>query len=107
MVYDFTSVDDFLKTLDAEAAATNRQSFNHFISQNVRVVLTDNLAYWIKDGIFLQADLDETGKILEETSRKVDIMSMDSVQLMKMSYIVDKLTEGKPNDNRSSGNSQF
>jgi hypothetical protein len=46
----------------------------------------------------------ENGVIDKETTRTVDIMGMDEVQLKKASYIVDKLTDGIRNDYGGSGN---
>jgi hypothetical protein len=64
----------------------------------------DGRAYWIKDNQFYCADL-VNGNVDQETAKPVDTMGMDKVQLDKMFFIVQKLTEGKADDRRSSGNS--
>jgi hypothetical protein len=80
-----------------------RQSSKYEDSMNIRVIFLDSQAYWIRDNTFYMADM-ENGVIDKETTRTVDIMGMDEVQLKKASYIVDKLTEGIQNDYGSSGN---
>ena len=85
----------------------NSQSYNYLEKISVRVVFTDNKAYWVAGNTFYSADLDEEGYVEENSTSQVDIMGMDSVELEKMSYIVEMLTEGKRNDNRGSGNQEF
>jgi len=63
-------------------------------------------AYWIKDNTVYSADILD-GIIQEDSTKKVDIMSMDKVQLDEMIYIIDMLTEGASNENGSSGNKEF
>jgi hypothetical protein len=78
---------------------------NHYDGTKVRILFTDDQAYWIKDNAVFAAPLDpESGLILDDHAKEVDMMGMDKVQLNEMMFIVDKLTEGKENDNRSSGN---
>ena len=71
-------------------------------SMHIRVVFTSTEAYWIKDNKFYVADV-EDGEIQNETTRIVDIMGMDKVELDRMVTIVDKLTEGLSNDHSDSG----
>ena len=80
-----------------------RQSSKYEDSINIRVIFLDSQAYWIRDNTFYMADMAD-GVIDKETTRTVDIMGMDEVQLKKASYIVDKLTEGIQNDYGGSGN---
>jgi hypothetical protein len=80
-----------------------RQSSKYEDSINIRVIFLDSQAYWIRDNTFYMADM-VNGVIDKETTRTVDIMGMDEVQLKKASYIVDKLTEGIRNDYGGSGN---
>ena len=68
----------------------------------IKILFLDNKAYWIKDNTFYSADVVDK-QVIEETTKIVDIMSMDKVELDKMSFIVEKLTEGLNNDNRNSG----
>jgi hypothetical protein len=80
-----------------------RQSSKYEDSINIRVIFLDSQAYWIRDNTFYMADM-VNGVIDKETTRTVDIMGMDEVQLKKASYIVDKLTDGIRNDYGGSGN---
>jgi hypothetical protein len=76
-----------------------RQSTDYEKSQTVQVILTDGQAYWIRDNVFYTADIDENFYINNESTRRVDTMSMDKVQLEKIMFIVDRLTEESKNDN--------
>ena len=78
------------------------QSDKHEENLYTRVVFLDNQAYWIKDNALLIADL-EDGIVLDETTRKVDTIGMDRVQLDKVIEIVNALTEGRKNDSGRSG----
>ena len=79
------------------------QSDNHEEKLYTRVVFIENQAYWIKDNSLLIADLSD-GIVLEETTRKVDTIGMDRVQLEKVIEIVNALTEGRKNDTGHPGN---
>lgn len=81
-----------------------RQSIKHDNLTNIRVIIMDNSAYWIKDNTFYVADMSEDGTVNKDTTRVVDTMAMNKVQLEKMVFIVDKLTEGLYDDSGSSGN---
>lgn len=78
------------------------QSNLHYDKTNIKVIIFDNDAYWIKDNIFYKAPLvDEL--INKEAAEQVDTIHMDKVQLDKMLFIMDRLREGIGNDSRSSG----
>ena len=91
--------DEIMVTIPAETQASR---FNE--AQYVRIVVLDSNAYWIRENTFYMADM-EGEEVLKDTTRAVDIMAMDKVQLDKMVYIIEKLTEGKNNDRRDSGQS--
>ena len=78
------------------------QSTEHDLKNKIRVVFTDNRAYWIKNNTLYQADL-VNGQVDDSTTKVVDTMTMDRVELDKMILIVQKLTEGMQNDGGSSG----
>jgi hypothetical protein len=63
----------------------------------IRIIFSENTAYWIKNNMFLQADLVD-GEVDDSTTKVVDTMTMDEVELDKMIFIVQKLTEGITND---------
>jgi hypothetical protein len=79
------------------------QSRNHFDKTNVKVIIVDNQAYWIKDNIFYKAPLVDQ-LIDKDSAEQVDTSGMDKVQLDQMLFIVDKLREGINDDSRGSGN---
>lgn len=58
--------------------------------------------YWIEDG-FLQTAKIFDNQIDETTKKRVDTHSLDKVELDKMIFIVDKLTEGNKDDSGNSG----
>jgi hypothetical protein len=79
------------------------QSRKHEEKTNIRVVILDNKAYFIKDGTFYCAEMD--GNHIDSASAtSVDTIHMDRVQLDKMLFIMDQLRDGKDNDSGSSGN---
>ena len=71
---------------------------------NIKVIIVDNSAYWIKDNIFYRAPLINQ-LIDKESAEQVDTIHMDRVQLDKMLFIMDRLREGINDDSRGSGNS--
>lgn len=79
------------------------QSTLFYKKNSTRILFTDKNAYWIKDNNVYCADVGESGEILEESAKPLDMMSMDKVQLNEMIFIVEKLTEGN-DDHRSAGN---
>jgi hypothetical protein len=68
------------------------QMSKHYKQSEVRVLFVDNKAYWISNNSFYSADL-EDGIVNQNTTKVVDIMGMDKVELDKMSFIVEMLTE--------------
>jgi len=78
------------------------QSKIHYDKTNVKVIILDNNAYWIKDNIFYRAPLVDR-MIEKESAEQVDTMGMDKIQLDKMLFIMDKLREGMSDDSRSTG----
>ena len=73
------------------------QATEHFKKDEVRVIIIEGEAYWIVDQTLYMAKIVD-GTVDNETTKKVDTMTMDDVQLEKTQFIVHKLTEGKGND---------
>jgi hypothetical protein len=71
--------------------------------ENVRVIIVENEAYWIKDNGFYTAPMVDN-LISKDSAIQVDTSTMDKVQLDKMLFILDKLREGISNDSRGAGN---
>lgn len=82
------------------------QALNYQKSTYVRVMVVDGTAYWIKDHTLYTAEMEE-GKVNPETTKEVDTMAMDKVELQKMIFVVEQLTEGESNDNGYPGKSLF
>lgn len=73
------------------------QSLEHSKKNEVRVIVIEGEAYWIVEQTLYVAKLVD-GIVDNDTTKKVDTMAMDTVQLEKTQFIVQKLTEGKGND---------
>jgi len=69
--------------------------------ENVRVIIVENEAYWVKDNAFYTAPL-VNDLIHKDYAVQVDTTHMDRVQLDKMLFILDKLREGVSDDSRGS-----
>lgn len=80
---------------------TRSQSKVHYDKTNIKVIIFDNSAYWIKDNIFYKAPL-VNQLIDKESAEQVDTIHMDKVQLDKMLFIMDKLREGISDESRGS-----
>lgn len=77
------------------------QSTEYEKSRYIPVIIMDKKAYWILDNTLFQAD-EVDGAIDKETTKPVDTIHMDKIQLDKTIFIVEALTKGKENDNRNS-----
>ena len=78
------------------------QSSKHNEKMNIKVVIFDKKAYFVKDGSFYCADI-EGESINKYSATVVDTIGMDKVQLDKMLFIMDQLRDGKKNDSGDSG----
>lgn len=78
------------------------QAYRHESKNKLRVFLYNNKAYWIKDNGLYHADI-VNGEIDESSTKVVDTMALDKVQLDEMVFIVQQLTEGMTNDGGSAG----
>lgn len=93
--YPITSYDSLsLKT----------QATEYFDKRHTRIVIYDNFAYWILNQKLYSAPFDGQ-EILNDSTKEVDTMGMDKVELEQMVFIVDLLTEGNSNDSGSARNS--
>lgn len=79
------------------------QSRKYHEKMNIKVIIVDQNAYWVKDNIFYTAPMINE-HINNDLAQQVDTISMDKVQLEQMLFIMDKLREGIEDDSRSSGN---
>ena len=79
------------------------QSSKHYEKINIKVVIFDKKAYFVKDGSFYCADM-QGDAIDKHSATVVDTIGMDKVQLDKMLFIMDQLRDGKKNDSGDSRN---
>ena len=79
------------------------QTRKHYDKTNLRVIIVEDEAFWIKDNIFYTARMTNEG-VDKETTSVVDTMNMDKVQLDKMLFIIDQLRDGKTDDSGGSRN---
>jgi predicted membrane protein len=106
--YTYNLIKPALPVLEllAEPDKLVTQSSKHEESKLTRVLVLENTAYWITNNQVYYANISED-KIDMESTSVVDTMGMDKVELDKMIFIIDKLTEGTDNDHSNSGNKEF
>lgn len=90
--------------LDTRIPKRVSQSYNYQEEAYIKVVIVDGKAYWIKENTFYTAEVVD-GMVDKESTKEVDTMSMNDVELKKMLVIVETLREGKDNDSGSTGQS--
>ncbi len=95
-------VNPFIKPELVKKQRKPNQSRKHFDKTNLRVIIVDDDAFWIKDNIFYTAKMSDEG-VDKETTSVVDTMGMDKVQLDKMLFIIEQLRDGKKDDSGSTG----
>ena len=79
------------------------QSTRHNHSQYTRIFFIGDDAYWIEDNRVYTAKF-SNGIIDQENKKTVDMTTIDKVELDKMIFVVERLTEGLSNDSGNSGN---
>lgn len=105
--YSQTHIYELIKPLivtkEINKVVKNSQAKVYNEKINIKVIIMENVAYWIKDNIFYMANMVD-GFVDKDTTRTVDTMAMDKVQLDKMLFIMDRLREGKRDDSSGTGN---
>lgn len=94
----------FFKPFEKEAPRT--QSKELLENSYVKVAITEDKVYWIENNNLMFADILDGG-FEKENGKRVDTMGMDNVELMKISYIVDQLTNGESDGHSNTRKSQF
>jgi hypothetical protein len=79
------------------------QSMKHEQSQYIRIFFVNDDAYWIEDHRVYTAKF-QNGIVDKENKKTVDMTTIDKVELEKMIFVVERLTEGLSNDSGNSGN---
>jgi hypothetical protein len=93
----FSLISPALPYLDMVKKQAPTQSMLNNQKNQQRIIFTEDKAYWIKDNAFYEAQVVD-GEVDKENAKVVDTMTMDKVELDKMIFIVEKLTEGMRND---------
>jgi len=93
----FSLIAPALPYMPLQISLKPTQSYLNEEKNRQRTIFTEDKAYWIKDNAFYEANL-SNGEIDTSTIKVVDTMTMDKVELDKMIFIVQKLTEGMRND---------
>jgi transcription elongation factor Elf1 len=96
----------FNEMIDVITKKNVTQTTKHEDSIHIKVVIADNEAYWISDNKFYVADVRDM-MVVQESARIVDTMTMDDVQLKKISEIVEILREEDNHDRRGPGNKKL
>lgn len=78
------------------------QSINHRKKQMVRIVMTEGKAYWIMDNRVLEAPISPEGIVEYSSAIPIDTMGLSKIELDRLSFIVEKLTEGNEDDSSNS-----
>lgn len=85
---------------------TERQSTKKVPKDSTRGIVVGNTIYWIEDGFLVTANF-VNGKPEESSKKRVDTHSMNDVELKRIVFIVDKLSEGRSDDTGNTGNKNF
>lgn len=83
-----------------------RQSTKNQPKGSTRGIVVGNTIYWIEDGFLVTANF-VNGKPEESSKKRVDTYSMNDVELKRIVFIVDKLSEGRSDDTGNTGNKNF
>jgi hypothetical protein len=79
------------------------QSTKYDEKTNIRVIIVDGTAYWVKENVFYKANVMGDG-VDSDTTQVVDTIGMSKVELDQMLFIMDRLKEGLEDDRGSSRN---
>lgn len=90
--YNYSQIQPWA-SLNIPKKELNTQSARYADRNSTRVVLTSDKAYWITSQGLMVADIVK-GQVDSSTTRGVDTMGADDVELSNLVFIVEKLTEG-------------
>jgi hypothetical protein len=91
---NLSSFNDRVLQILEEQKPKKTQASQYISRNSVKAIAVEDQIYWIADNAFYTANIVD-GDIQENSTRLVDTMAMDKVQLEKMIFIVDKLREGE------------
>ncbi len=93
---------NYLVSVITKKPEKKTQSTNHLKKNSMKAFFLGKDVYWIEAGFLFTAKI-TNNEIDESTKKRVDTHSIDKVELDKISFIVDKLTEGNKDDSGNSG----
>jgi hypothetical protein len=93
---------NYLISVVARKPEEETQARNHLKENSMRAFFLGKDVYWIENGFLFTAKVNNN-EVDESTKKIVDTHSIDKVELDKISFIVDKLTEGNKDDSGNSG----
>lgn len=93
---------DYLINITTSEPKPKTQSGEHEKKNSIKAFFWADNVYWIENGYLVTAKLNNDG-IDETTKKRVDTYTLDKVELDKITFIVDKLTEGNKDDSGNSG----
>ena len=100
----FSLISPFYENLIMFVPAAKTQASKFTESRSLRVLFLNDKAYWINSNKLYEADVFHNGQVDESSTKEVDTMGMDDVQLKNTIFIVEKLREGLDNDFGYPGN---
>lgn len=80
------------------------QSKQRYSEDSIKVIVVDDIAYWIQDDKFYCTPLDEDGEVDSRSALPVDTTAMTEEELAVILKVVDELRGFTKNDDSSSGN---
>lgn len=95
-------IKNYLINIVSPEVEIKTQSREHLKKNSIKAFFWADNVYWIENGFLVTAKIIDNG-IDENTKKKVDTHSLDKVELEKITFIVDKLTEGNKDDSGNSG----
>jgi sulfur relay (sulfurtransferase) DsrF/TusC family protein len=95
-------IKDYLFNTSGPKQEEKTQSREHIKKNSRKAFFWLENVYWIENVFLVKAKLNNN-KIDETTKKKVDTHSLNKVELDKITFIVDKLTEGNKDDSGNSG----
>lgn len=107
VLYRQSDAHAFMKNFfskETENKPKNSQLKKRAKKNMVKVVITDDKAYWVLDNVFYMSNLIDGGPD-PETTQPVDAVNIPKEDLDKLIFILDNINEdGDTNDDSSSGN---
>ena len=102
----FELIKNILPYIPQEREKIVTQSTKHFDETSLKILFINEDAFWIKDNSVYTSKIID-GEVDTENKKQVDMIGMSKVELDKMIFIVDMLTEGNNNDSGNSRNKKL